>query len=76
MSSEDQFERIAAVELSLEKVRGRAVKAAQALRDDGAEPHLAEALERAAAQLSQTSRELRQSTYFAVPSGQTTTEAA
>lgn len=73
---EASFEQVALVELSLEKTRARTQRAATALRELGAEPHLVEALERVQEELSANSRQLRQSTYFAVPSGQTTIEAA
>ncbi len=42
------------------------------LKGTGAEPHLVEALERSQAQLSDTARQLRQGTFFAVPSAQAT----
>ncbi|MGH2962175.1 MAG: hypothetical protein ACRDL3_08295 [Solirubrobacterales bacterium] len=68
---EAQFQEIASIELSIEKTRARAERAAQALRDRGAEPHLVDALEQAQEELSDLARRLRQSTYFAVPSAQT-----
>lgn len=74
--NEDSFEQIALVELSLEKTRARTKRAADALRLIDAEPHLVEALERVQEELSTTSRQLRQRTYFAVPDAQTTIEAA
>ena len=73
---EDSFEQIAIVELSLEKSRARAERAAQALRELDADPHLVEALERTQEELSATARRLRQGTYFAVPDAQTSIEAA
>jgi hypothetical protein len=73
---ETSFEQIAVVELSLEKSRARAERAAQALRELDADPHLVEALERVQAELSETTRHLRQRTYFAVPDAQTSIEAA
>lgn len=74
--SEEHFSQIANVELSLEKTRARAQRAAEALRAEKAEPHLISALEAVVANLSTTSRELRQGTYFAVPDEQTKIEAA
>lgn len=74
--SEEHFAQIANIELSLEKARARAERAAQALREDGAEAHLVASLEQVVANLSTTSRELRQGTYFAVPDEQTKIEAA
>lgn len=73
---EQSFEQIAVVELSLEKSRARAERAAEALRGLNADPHLVEALERVQEELSATSRRLRQGTYFAVPDAQTSIEAA
>src|SRR4051812_15447528 len=67
---EASYEQIAIVELSLEKSRARVERAAQALRELDADPHLVEALERAQEELSATSRRLRQGTYFAVPDAQ------
>jgi hypothetical protein len=73
---EDNFEEIALVELSLEKARARAERAAKALRDRGAEPHLVEALESTQQELSEAARQLRQRTYFAVPEAQAKIQAA
>ena len=73
---EASFEQIAIVELSLEKSRARAERAAQALRELDAEAHLVEALERVQEELSATARRLRQGTYFAVPDAQASIEAA
>jgi hypothetical protein len=73
---EASFEQIAIVELSLEKSRARAERAAQALRELDADPHLIAALERVQEELSATSRRLRQGTYFAVPDAQRSIEAA
>ena len=52
--------------LNLSHARDRALRAAKQLRRDGAEPHLYEALERAAAEMGETHRQLMQGTYFAV----------
>jgi hypothetical protein len=68
---EAQFQEIASIELSIEKTRARTERAAEALREQGAEPHLIEALEQTQEELSELARRLRQSTYFAVPSAQT-----
>jgi len=73
---EASFEQIAIVELALEKSRARAERAAQALRELDADPHLVEAVERAQEELSASARRLRQGTYFAVPDPQTSIEAA
>ena len=73
---EDSFEQIAIVELSLEKSRARAQRAAQALREIHADQHLVEALEQVQEELSTASRRLRQGTYFAVRDAQTRIEAA
>lgn len=64
------FEQVAIVELSLEKSRARAERAAKALRELDADRHLVEAVERAQEELSAAARRLRQGTYFAVPDAQ------
>lgn len=69
-SQEDRFEQIALVELTLEKSRARAERAAETLRALDAEPHLIEAVERTQSELSELARSLRQSTYFAAPKGE------
>ncbi len=69
--SEQAFEQIALVELSLEKTRARTERAAAALRKLDADEHLVEALERVQEELSDTARRLRQGTYFAVPEART-----
>jgi hypothetical protein len=71
---EQAFEQIALVELSLEKTRARAERAAAALRKLDSDGHLIEALERVQEELSETARRLRQATYFAVPDTQTNIE--
>ena len=68
---ENHFQEIEVVELYVEEARARAERAAAALRRNGADPHLAEALEEAERQLSEMAKTLRQRTYFAVPSAQT-----
>lgn len=67
---EASFEQVALVELTLEKSRARAERAAHALRNLDAEPHLVEAVERTQEELSELARRLRQSTYFAVPNAE------
>jgi hypothetical protein len=64
------------VELSIEKSRARAERAAEALKDLDAEPHLIDALERVQEELTSATRLLRQGTYFAVPSAQEEIKAA
>ena len=56
--------------LYIEEARARAERAAEALRREGAEPHLVEALERTRDELSDVARRLRQGTFFAVPKEQ------
>lgn len=72
MSDEDSFEQIAMVELSLEKSRARTERAARRLRELDADQHLVDALGRVQEELSDISRRLRQGTYFAVPSTNST----
>jgi len=64
------------VELSIEKSRARAERAAQTLRELDAEPHLVDALERVQGELTAATRLLRQGTYFAVPDAQEEIKAA
>ena len=64
------------VELSIEKSRARAERAAEALKELGAEPHLVDALERVQEELTSAARLLRQGTYFAVPNAQEEIKAA
>jgi hypothetical protein len=68
--SEQAFEQIALVELSLEKTRARTERAAATLRKLEADEHLVDALERVQEELSDAARRLRQRTYFAVPDRQ------
>ena len=68
---ETHFAEIDAAMLYIEEARARAERAAKTLRAEGADEHLAEALEGAQEQLSDVARALRQGTLFAVPSGQT-----
>lgn len=74
--SERNYEQVANVELTLEKSRARAKRAAENLEALGADPHLIDALERTQEELSATARALRQRTYFAVADSQTSFEAA
>ncbi|MGH3002571.1 MAG: hypothetical protein ACRDM1_07940 [Gaiellaceae bacterium] len=68
---ETHFAEIDATMVYIEEARARAERAAKALRAEGADAHLVEALEQAQDQLSSVGRSLRQGTLFAVPSGQT-----
>ena len=67
---EKHFEEIDVAMLYIEEARRRAEVAAAALRRDGAEPHLIEALEASERELSDVARRLRQGTFFAVPKEQ------
>lgn len=67
---EKHFAEVDVVMLYVEEARRRAERAAAGLRRDGAEPHLAEALERSEEELSDVARRLRQGTFFAVPKEQ------
>ena len=68
---ETHFAEIDAAMIYIEDARARAERAATALRDGDAEPHLIAAVEDAQEQLSEISRSLRQGTLFAAPTGQT-----
>lgn len=68
---EADYAEIDAAMLYIEEARGRAERAASSLRSTGADEHLVEALERTQRQLSDAARQLRQGTFFAVPSAQT-----
>jgi hypothetical protein len=67
---EKHFEEIDVAMLYIEEARRRAESAAAALRRDGAEQHLVEALEATERELSDVARRLRQGTFFAVPKEQ------
>lgn len=67
---EQHFAEIDVAMLYIEEARKRAERAAKALRDEGADAHLVEALERSEAELSEVARRLRQGTFFAVPKEQ------
>ena len=64
---EKQFAEIDVAMLYIEEARERTERATTALRDEGADAHLIEALERSTAELSEVARRLRQGTLFAVP---------
>lgn len=70
METETQFGEIDAVMLYLEDARARAERAASKLRAEGGEQHLIDALLRAQDEISDVARQLRQGTFFAVPSAQ------
>lgn len=67
---EDHFAEIDVAMLYIEQARERTERAATALRAEGADAHLIEALERSTAELSDVARRLRQGTFFAVPKEQ------
>ena len=64
---EKHFAEIDVAMLYIEEARERA---AAALKAEGADAHLIEALERSTAELSEVARRLRQGTLFAVPKEQ------
>jgi hypothetical protein len=67
---EKYFEEIDVAMLYIEEARRRAETAAAALRRDGADQHLIDALEGTERELSDAARRLRQGTFFAVPKEQ------
>ena len=67
---EEHFEEIDVAMLYIEEARRRAESAAAALRRNGAEQHLIDALEASERELSDVARRLRQGTFFAVPKEQ------
>jgi len=67
---EKHFAEIDVAMLYIEEGRERAERAAAALRAEGAEDHLVEALDRSQEELSDVARRLRQGTLFAVPKDQ------
>jgi hypothetical protein len=69
---EPHFAEIDVTMLYIEEARARAERAVATLRSTGAETHLIEALEQSQQELSLTAKRLRQGTFFAVPSAQTT----
>ena len=67
---EQHFAEIDVAMLYIEEARRRAERAVAALRADGADAHLVEALERSEKELSDVARRLRQGTFFATPKEQ------
>ena len=67
---EKHFGEIDVAMIYIEEARERTERAAAALRAEGADAHLVEALERSAGELSEVARRLRQGTLFAVPKEQ------
>jgi hypothetical protein len=67
---EKHFAEIDVAMLYIEEARERTERGATALRAEGADAYLIEALERATAGLSEVARTLRQGTLFAVPKEQ------
>jgi len=67
---EKHFAEIDVAMLYIEEARERTERGANALRAEGADAHLIEALERATVELSEVARTLRQGTLFAVPKEQ------
>jgi HEAT repeat protein len=70
MTDEANYLEIHSVMLYLEDARRRAERAIATLREEEAEEHLIEALERTEEELSEVARKLRQGTFFAVPKAQ------
>jgi septation ring formation regulator EzrA len=67
---EKHFAELDVAMLYIEEARERTERAMNALRAEGADAHLVEALERSTAELSEVARRLRQGTLFAVPKEQ------
>ena len=67
---EKHFAEIDVAMLYIEDARDRTERAAAALKAEGADAHLTEALERSETELSDVARRLRQGTLFAVPKEQ------
>ncbi len=70
VNDEAHFLEIHSVMLYLEDARRRTERAIATLREQDAEEHLIEALERTQDELSEIARRLRQGTFFAVPKAQ------
>ena len=70
--NEQHFKEIEVVLLYVSEARERAERTARALRKDGADDHLVEALETAERELEELGQLLMQRTYFAVPKEQLT----
>jgi NACalpha-BTF3-like transcription factor len=69
---EKHFAEIDVAMIYIEEARARTERAASALRGNGADAHLVQALERTQVELSDIARRLRQGTLFAVPKEQLT----
>ncbi len=67
---EEHFAEIDVAMLYIEQARERTERATTALRAEGADAHLIEALERSTSELSDVARRLRQGTFFAAPKEQ------
>jgi hypothetical protein len=67
---EKHFAEVDVAMLYIEEASKRAERAAAALRAEGADQHLIDALERSEEELSDVARRLRQGTFFAVPKEQ------
>jgi hypothetical protein len=70
VNDEADFLEIHEVMLYVEEARRRTERAIAALRENDAEEHLIEALERSEQDLRDVARRLRQGTFFAVPKAQ------
>jgi len=70
VNDEAEFLEIHDVMLYLEEARRRTERAIATLRENGAEEHLIEALQRSEEELRDVARRLRQGTFFAVPKAQ------
>ena len=69
---EKNFGEVDVVLMYIEEARARTERARKALRANGAEDYLVDAMERTQAQLSETAKVLTQKTFFAVPHEQMT----
>jgi hypothetical protein len=70
VNDEADFLEIHSVMLYVEEARRRTERAIATLRDNGADEHLIEALQRTEEELRDVARRLRQGTFFAVPKAQ------
>ena len=70
VNDEADFLEIHDVMLYLEEARRRTERAIATLRENGADEHLIEALQRGEEDLREVARKLRQGTFFAVPKAQ------
>ena len=71
VNDEAQYREVDVAMLYIEEARRRVESGAGALARMDADAHLVEAMGRAQAELSEVARTLRQGTFFAVPSAQT-----